>query len=76
MTRARSTCRPANASSGRKSGWRYALLTKVDQQCLYLGQLPGNFYYVQKRGSKVFISCHVWCLRPEHLAWEPTLNPE
>ena len=52
------------------------MLTKVDQQCLYLGQLPGNFYYVQKRGSKVFISCHVWCLRPEHLAWEPTLNPE
>jgi hypothetical protein len=50
-------------------------MMQVDEQCLYLGQLPSNFYYLAKRGKDVFITCHVWCMREDQLQWKESLNP-
>jgi 8-oxo-dGTP pyrophosphatase MutT (NUDIX family) len=36
----------------------------TDHECLYVGQIPKNFYYAKKRGKIVYISCHVWILKP------------
>ena len=41
-----------------------------------MGQIPSNFYYIQKRGRKMFISCHVWCLKDEYYNWEEQLNKD
>lgn len=45
---------------------------QVRESCEYLGQLPSNFYYLRKRGKKVYITCHLWQLREND--WQPTLN--
>ena len=34
----------------------------VDRECQYVGRLPDNFYYMKKRGKKVFITCHMWLM--------------
>lgn len=41
-----------------------------------MGQLPKNFYYMEKRGKKVFISCHVWCMKQEESKWKETLSKD
>lgn len=48
---------------------------EVDEQCVYLGQLPSNFYYMGKRGKDVYITCHLWCMREGESSWRATLNP-
>ena len=30
----------------------------------YLGRMPHNFYYVQKRGKALYICAHVWVMYP------------
>lgn len=37
----------------------------VDENCIYVGKIPQNFYYARKRGRYVYISCNVWILKPE-----------
>jgi hypothetical protein len=76
VTLPKTTSRPADANFRKKSGSRYPAATQVDTHCLYLGQLPRNFYYTRKRDSRLLITCHLWCLRPQHTHWQPTLNPD
>jgi 8-oxo-dGTP pyrophosphatase MutT (NUDIX family) len=36
----------------------------TDEECIYVGQIPKNFYYAKKRGKTIYISCHIWILKP------------
>lgn len=48
---------------------------KVDEDCIYAGKIPKNFYYARKKGKYMHITCNVWVMNPES-KYEPKLNPD